>query len=123
MEIEKLKGIVAPDHYEWINGQITEEMRVQRPYIVTGISYQPNGCCENRPILITAARREGNNYCFSCQCACGFWCSNGFDNPSDALKDYEKMTERYMAEFTKEERIKHQEFKQNYIRKERENEV
>lgn len=73
---------------------------VSSPYKVMGIVYDPNGCCKDRPILITTNRmhNRNNKINYSCQCACGMWCTSGHPNASEALHEYEQMTKRKFKE-------------------------
>lgn len=75
---------------------------VSRPYYTIGLVRDHNGCCSNRPILITGNKVDDHiNY--SCQCACGMWCTNGHRSASEALKEYEEMTMKYKEEMKHEE--------------------
>lgn len=66
---------------------------VSQQYSVLGVVNDFNGCCPDRPILITGNKlRDHINY--SCQCACGMWCTNGHITASEALQEYEEMTRR-----------------------------
>lgn len=70
---------------------------VSKHYSVLGVVNDFNGCCEDRPILITGNRYQ-NRINYSCQCACGMWCTNGHTTASAALKEYENMTKRKFKE-------------------------
>ncbi len=60
-------------------------------YKVIGIVYTENGCCKDKPVLITKNNYHGGaNY--SCQCICGTWCTTGHPTPTGALKDYQTMS-------------------------------
>ena len=59
---------------------------------VIGVINMLNKCCEDRPVLIT--KTNGINV-YSCQCACGGWCSDGFKTISGAIADYERMNRKY----------------------------
>jgi len=65
---------------------------VQAPFQPIGAAYIENGCCRNRPVLITANKRTNGTLNYSCQCACGLWCTTGCDTASEALQHYERMT-------------------------------
>lgn len=66
---------------------------ISKGFYPIGFVRDYNGCCSDRPILITANKAEYRlNY--SCQCACGMWCTNGHKTASEALKEYEEMTRR-----------------------------
>ena len=71
---------------------------------VIGIMTTKNGCCENRPYLLTSNKAScwpgGINY--SCQCSCGMWCTNGHGTPGGAIDEYEEMTRRYEREHKNE---------------------
>lgn len=66
---------------------------VSQKYSVLGVVNDFNGCCQDRPILITG-NKVHNHINYSCQCACGMWCTNGHRTASEALKEYEEMTRR-----------------------------
>lgn len=59
-----------------------------------------NGCCDKPFFILTANPSDswpgGINY--SCQCACGGWCTNGHDNEADAVEEYKQMCNRYEEE-------------------------
>lgn len=60
-------------------------------YHVMGIVYMHNGCCKNKPVLITENHyKQGINY--SCQCSCGTWCTTGHPTVAGAVKDYQTMS-------------------------------
>ena len=73
---------------------------VLEPLATIGFANIHNGCCKDRPVLITANKAQnwpgGINY--SCQCACGMWCTNGHGTAGEALSEYEQMTERAKEE-------------------------
>lgn len=72
-------------------------VNITPPYHITGVVNDFNGCCKNKPILITVNKwHDRLNY--SCQCACGMWCTNGHTSASEALKEYEGMTQRRFKE-------------------------
>lgn len=79
---------------------IQQDVSVSQNYAITGISYEENGCCEDKPILITVSIGSVINKkpIYSCQCACGFWCTTGHVTDWEALKDYEEMTRRSKEE-------------------------
>lgn len=77
--------------------EIKMPVTVSKCYAVIGIVSTKNGCCADRPVLITVNRCEvsperpaGINY--SCQCACGGWCTNGHADAAGALAEYEAMS-------------------------------
>lgn len=65
---------------------------VSYPYQPIGAAYIETGCCKNRPVLITVNKRTNGTLNFSCQCACGLWCTTGCDTASEALQHYERMS-------------------------------
>lgn len=72
---------------------------VRSYYEIVGIVYHANGCCPDKPIIITANETNVSEYHpdgvnYSCQCACDCWCTNGHGTPSEALAEYEDMTKR-----------------------------
>lgn len=73
-----------------------ETENVNSGYTVIGIVHMKNGCCKDKPVLLTTNIcnhwKGGINY--SCQCFCGGWCTNGHANASGALQEYEIMTAR-----------------------------
>lgn len=80
--------------------EINVDVRVADYYTILGAIYAHNGCCENKPYLLTGnrcetsgQRPEGINY--SCQCACGMWCTNGHGTPEEAIAEYENMSRRF----------------------------
>lgn len=65
--------------------------KVSPNYSVMGLVYMKNGCCSDKPVLITKNNiRGGTNY--SCQCACGIWCTTGHPTVAGAVKDYQTMS-------------------------------
>ena len=79
--------------------EINLDVRVADYYAVMGVIYAHNGCCENKPYLLTGNkcevskdRPEGINY--SCQCVCGCWNSFGRGTPEEAIAEYERMSRR-----------------------------
>lgn len=72
-------------------------VNISSPYRVMGIVNDNNGCCEDRPILITGNKIH-NHINYSCQCACGMWCTSGHRTASEALREYEVMTKKYKEE-------------------------
>lgn len=66
---------------------------VSQQYSVVGVVNDFNGCCQDRPILITG-NKVHDHINYSCQCACGMWCTNGHITASEALQEYEEMTRR-----------------------------
>ena len=79
---------------------VYNEDNVSSSYNVIGIIHMKNGCCKDQSVLLTANNcshwKNGINY--SCQCACGGWCTNGHSSASEALKEYEKMSLRSLNE-------------------------
>ena len=73
-------------------GQFTYDTdRVSPSFTTVGLVYMPNGCCKDQPVLITKNyMRGGDNY--SCQCACGIWCTTGHPTVAGAIKDYQTMS-------------------------------
>lgn len=69
---------------------VHEELEVGRPYAVIGLVYMKNGCCEDKPVVITQARTPGG--AISCQCACGGWCTNGHRTATAAVLEYNHMS-------------------------------
>lgn len=65
---------------------------VKDSLVVTGIVYMDNGCCHDKPVLVTANRMENGKLNFSCQCACGMWCTTGHPTSVGALRDYQTMS-------------------------------
>ena len=63
-------------------------------YVILGYVAMHNGCCSDKAVVVTMSR-ETNHPVYSCQCACGGWCTNGFENISEAVADYERMNENY----------------------------
>ncbi len=76
--------------------KIETNVDVQERYTVIGIMNLENGCCLSRPVLLTFnktnAYPSGINY--SCQCACGRWCTTGHETPGEAIDDYIDMRRR-----------------------------
>ena len=98
-EARRIWGFWKDDCIEYtINPK--HDVRVTNDFAITGISYAENGCCEDRPILITVTRATINleKPIYSCQCACGLWCTTGHTSDWEALKDYEEMTRRSKEE-------------------------
>ena len=49
-----------------------------------------NKCCPDEAVLIT---QTNGKQVFSCQCACGGWCTTGCTSIQDALTVWEEMCE------------------------------
>ena len=98
-KVPKIRGFYSDSDTEYI---IKPEHKVfiSNHFAITGISYAENGCCEDQPILITVTRETVNKETpvYSCQCACGMWCTTGHFTDWEALKDYEEMTKRSKEE-------------------------
>ena len=59
-------------------------------------------CCETKaPYLLTMIPHKDGNHVYSCQCACGGWCTNGHGDPFEAVKEYEAMCDRYIKKHRK----------------------
>lgn len=67
-----------------------EHDEVSSYFLVLGAINMQNECCHGRPVLVT--KTNGANV-YSCQCACGGWCTDGFDSISKAVADYERMNQ------------------------------
>ena len=52
-----------------------------------------NGCCRNPIVIWKALHLPSGEVTYSAVCACGGWCTNGHEDPNDALKEYQQMTE------------------------------
>ena len=61
-------------------------------YIVVGAVFMNNGCCKTEPVLITVCHNKKYGKVYSCQCACGMWCTTGHPTPVGALRDYQTMS-------------------------------
>jgi len=71
-----------------------KDAQVKNNYIVTGIVYMKNGCCKDKPVLVTANYLDDGRVNYSCQCNCGFWCTTGHPTPIGALRDYQTMSNK-----------------------------
>lgn len=69
-------------------------IKISAPYKPIAVVKDLNGCCPDRPILITVNKRMDGKTNYSCQCACGIWCTNGHLTASAALKEYEDMAQK-----------------------------
>lgn len=58
---------------------------------VVGVIKMQNKCCEDKPILIT---KTNGIEVYSCQCACGGWCTNGYEDIPKAIDEYIHMNKR-----------------------------
>ena len=67
---------------------IEEQVEVMPGYKVIGLVFMKNGCCEDRPVVVTVSS-EGY---YSTQCACNGWCSNGHEIATAAVLEYEHMS-------------------------------
>ena len=53
-----------------------------------------NGCCAGSPVMIwKALHMPSGEVTYSAVCSCGGWCTNGHNDPWDALEEYQEMTE------------------------------
>ena len=53
-----------------------------------------NGCCSDKPMVITTNSRVDGTTNYSCQCSCGGWCTNGHTTPGGALNEYLVMSRK-----------------------------
>lgn len=67
---------------------IREEIEVGRMYKPIGIVYMKNGCCKDRPVVLTRSICGA----YSAQCACDGWCTGGHMTATAAIKEYEHMS-------------------------------
>ena len=65
---------------------------VRAPYRIVGAVHMKNGCCSDKPVLITVNTLPSGELNYSCQCACDGWCTTGRSTASKALEDYERMS-------------------------------
>ena len=65
-------------------------------FSVIGVIHGYNGCCEDRPYIVTANKCDGwpGGINYACQCSCGLWCTSGHGTIGEAVSEYEEMTER-----------------------------
>ena len=56
--------------------------------IPIGALHIKNKCCENENVIVT--KTKGVEV-YSCQCACGGWCTTGCRNIQDAISAWERM--------------------------------
>lgn len=81
---------------------IQTEIRVNEPIenipkfmTAIGIVSIENGCCKDRSVAITknwiGPEKRWN---YSCQCACGMWCTSGHRTAGAALSEYEEMIKK-----------------------------
>lgn len=68
------------------------DAQVKDSLVVTGIVYMANGCCKDKPVLVTVNRMPNGELNYSCQCSCGAWCTTGHPTSVGALRDYQTMT-------------------------------
>lgn len=67
---------------------IVEHDDVLNYFSVVGAIEMKNKCCDGRPVLIT--KTNGVDV-WSCQCACGGWCTNGCFSIPDAVAEWERI--------------------------------
>lgn len=72
--------------------QVEFKATISPPFTPVGFVYIRNGCCKNRPVIITENELANGKKNYSAQCACGGWCTTGCKTASDALQHYERMT-------------------------------
>lgn len=53
-----------------------------------------NGCCPDRPVVVTGNMLPAGTISYSAQCACGGWCTTGCLTTKEAVERYKKMTAR-----------------------------
>ena len=72
-----------------------KELNVSKCFTIIGGINMDNGCCKDEPVIITGLINsvDGKAY-YSCQCACGGWCTGGHNNISDAVREYELMSKK-----------------------------
>ena len=74
------------------------EVATYGPYIMVGSVRIKNGCCKNKPVMITVNPLRAGRLNYSCQCACGGWCTSGHSTASKALEEYEEMSNRAIVD-------------------------
>ena len=57
-----------------------------------------NKCCEDKPFLLMVTFDDEGNTCYSCECECGLWCTTAYNNPAQAIMEYEMMCRVYPAQ-------------------------
>lgn len=77
-----------PNYSVQLDFSLDEEYSVVAFYPI-----KDNGCCNKRFFILTANScpnwETGINY--SCQCACGGWCTTGFKTEQEAVEAYRNM--------------------------------
>ena len=76
------------------NYTITFNYHLHGPYKVN--AFYPiinNGCCDKNFFLLTECKHEDEKSIYSCQCACGMWCTTGYKTEAEAVKAYRQMCE------------------------------
>ena len=57
-----------------------------------------NGCCDKNFFILTENKVQNpdgsTRINYSCQCACGMWCTNGHKNAQEAIDEYRAMCDR-----------------------------
>lgn len=74
--------------------EISVPVFVSQQYTIIGAMRIKNGCCKNKPVIITVNPLRAGRLNYSCQCACGGWCTSGHSTVSKALEEYEEMSNR-----------------------------
>ena len=63
--------------------------RVPLALKVVGVLNIPNGCCKKENVLVTQTK---GIEMYSCQCACGGWCTSGHPTIEGAIAEWGRMS-------------------------------
>ena len=70
-----------------------ERILVPERYRVEKVIDMYNGCCQDLPVLLTSNLRDDGSVNWSCQCACGCWCTTGCRSAEEAIRHYKRMSD------------------------------
>ena len=88
MTMDQLSKALLEELHELYPGRTLVHPRFK----VLEIINNRNGCCSDLPYLLTVTSAVDGRHVYSCQCACGGWCTTGFFSPEDAEKEYRRMS-------------------------------
>ena len=81
--------------------EIREQIDLQGGLVPVAILtklFMENGCCSDRPVVVTGNKLEDGSVNYSAQCACGLWCTTGCSTPEAAISEYKRMTAKAKKE-------------------------
>ncbi len=89
--IKKLSD-AEPMTAERLFDEYADRVHIPRGLRLEKVIPDRNGCCPDLPYLLTSNLTLDGSINYSCQCACGGWCTNGHITPVGAIAEYKRMS-------------------------------